>query len=100
VNDGFANALGRLNELHPRPIVHDFLVYVADPTVCNPAFQDDRLVPESQPNVMERIQMQRECSFDQTASLADLLDRERLEDHHLAVQLSKDLNPFGIAFFL
>ena len=44
--------------------------------------------------------VQRERCFDQAAAVADLLDRERLEHHDLAMQLSKDFDPLAIAFFV
>ena len=90
---------GSMNSM-PDSIVHDFLVHVADAAVRDAALQDDRLVAECQPDVVQRIQVQRKRRFDQAAAVADLLDRERLEDHDLAVQLAEDLDPVAIALFV
>ena len=91
-------ALGWLDELDARSIGDDFLIHVADAAVGDAAFQDDRLVPQRQPDVVQRIEMQRKRRFDQAAAVADFLDGERLEDHHLAMQLAEDLDPLAIRF--
>jgi hypothetical protein len=68
--------------------------------VRHAAFQDDRSIAECQPDVVERVQVERERGFDETAAVTDLLDGERLENHHLAVQVSKNFNPLAVALLL
>ena len=100
MDDGVEHVLGRFNVFEARSIVDDLLVHVADGAVGDPAFQDDRSIAKCQPDVVERVQVEREGGFDQAAAVADFLDGERLENHHLAVQLSENLNPIDIALFV
>lgn len=95
-----ANALGRFDELDARSVVDDFLIDVADAAVGDPAFQHDRLIAQCQPEVVERIEVQGKGRFDKAAAVADFLDRERLKNHDLAVQLTKDFDPLAIALFV
>ena len=78
-------------------IVDDFLVHVADAAVGDPALQDDRSLAQCQPDVVQRIQVERKGGFDEASAVADLLDGERLENHHLAVQLAENFNPIDVA---
>ena len=61
------------------------------------ALDDDRAVAEREPEVVQRIELEREAGFDLRAAAADLLDRHRLEDHHFAVQVAENLHAFGVA---
>ena len=44
--------------------------------------------------------MEGERCFYEAAAAADFLDRERLEHHDLAVQLSEDFNPLAVALIV
>ena len=90
---------GSMNS-QPGPVVDDFLVDVADAAVGDAALQDDRLIAECQPDVVKGIQVERKRRFDEAAAAADFLDRERLEDHDFAMQLSENLKPLAIALVI
>ena len=80
--------------------MNDLLIHVADGAVRHAAFQDDRSIAKGQPEVVEGVEVQRERSLDQAAALADFLDGEWLENHHLAAQLSENLNPIDVSLFV
>src|SRR4029453_15786238 len=58
--DDLRHALGGLDELDARPVVHDLLIHVADSTVRDAALQDDGSLAECQPDVVQRVQVERE----------------------------------------
>ena len=97
MDDGFADAVGRIDKLESRVIAHRLLVHVADVAVRNPPLQDHRSVAKRQPDFVQGIQVQRKGRFNQAAAEGHFPDRERLENHHLAVQLAENLNPIVVA---
>ena len=90
---------GSMNSM-PDLVVDDFLVHVADAAVGHAALQHDRLLAECQPDVVKRIEVERKRGLDQAAAAADFLDRERLEHHDFAMELSENLNPLAVALFV
>ena len=50
--------------------------------------------------LVQRVQVQWKRRFHKAAAVADFLHRERLENHHLAVQLSENLNPLAVSLFV
>ena len=82
----------------PETVDHLLLVDVGDAAVDDASLDDQRTVAERQPEVVKGIEVERKTGFDLRAAAADLLDRHRLEDHHLAVQLAEDLQALGVAF--
>ena len=67
------------------------LIDVADAAVDDPSLDDDGAVAEGEAEFVKGIELEGKAGFDLRAAAADLLDRHRLEDHHLAVQLAEDL---------
>jgi hypothetical protein len=100
MDDGFEHVFGRFNVFETGSIVDDLLIHVADGAVGDAALQNDRSIAKCQPDVVEGVQVQREGGLDQAAALADFLDGEWLENHHLAVELSENLNPIDVALFV
>ena len=64
------------------------------------AFDDDRSVAQGEAELVQRVELEGKAGFDLGAAAADLLDRHRLENHHLAAELAKDLDPLGVAVFV
>ena len=87
-----AHAVGRLDELDAGAVEHELLVDVADAAVGDASFDDDRAVAEREAEIVKGIELEGKAGFDLCAAAADLLDRHRLEDHDLAVQLAENLD--------
>ena len=61
------------------------------------SLDDDGTIAERQPEIVQRIELQREARFDLGTAATDFLDRHRLKDHHFAAKLAEDGNTFGVA---
>ena len=90
------DAFGRLDEFNPRTISNDVLVDVTDARMRDAAFDDDGTITESETEIVERIELQREAGLHLHAAMTHLADRSWLEDHYLTVQRSKELDALGI----
>ena len=84
--------LGRLDELDTRSENRYFIPKAAYPAVRDSASYDDRYVAQRQPELMERVELKRKRGLDLSASMADVHDGHRLEDHHLTMKVSAGLD--------
>ena len=100
IADGLTNPFRWIDEFDPRSVADDLLIDVADPAVRNAAFEDDRSIAQCQPKVVEGIEVERKRCFDKAPARTDFLDGERLKNHHFAVQLSENFNPFPVPLLL
>ena len=89
------DAVGRLDEFDAGTVEHDLLIDVGNTAVRDTPFDDDRAVPEGEPEVVKGIELKGKTGFDLRAAAADLLDPHRLEDHDFAAQLTEDFDPFA-----
>jgi hypothetical protein len=99
LQDGGGDASGRLDELDARTINDQLLIDVADTAMGDPALDHHGPVAKRESEIVQGIELEGKDSFNLGAAVADLLDGDGLKDHHLAVQLAEDLNPFGIPLF-
>jgi hypothetical protein len=74
-----------------------FLVDVAYAAVNDASLYDDGSLAQAEPELMKGVELKREVRFDLHAAAADLGDGDRLEHHHLAAQLSENLDPMSVA---
>ena len=63
MDDGVEHVVGRFNVFEAGAIVDDLLIHVADRAVGHAALQDDRSIAKCQPDVVERVEVQREMRF-------------------------------------
>ena len=62
----------------------------------DPSFENNRSPSEGQPQLMKRVDRERETRFHRCSATADLLDLQRLEHHDFALEIAENQNPFGI----
>jgi hypothetical protein len=68
--------------------------------VRDATLQDDGAIAQREAHFVERVDVEREAGFGKAAAAADLFDRERLEDHDLAMQLSENLDALAVSLFV
>jgi hypothetical protein len=66
--------------------------------VGDAAFDDNRTVSKTQAEIVQRVDLQRKHRLELGSADADLFDRDWLEHHDLAVQLTQDLDTLAFSF--
>src|SRR4051794_33886431 len=74
------------DELEPAPVRHRLVGDVGDTAVHDASFGHEDATAEFKPQVMQRIELEREGGFDLCAGEADFPDADRLKHHDLAAQ--------------
>jgi hypothetical protein len=91
------HALGRLDELDPRPIENELVLDVGDAAMHDASLDDDRPLSEGETEFVEGIELERKSCFDLSAPAADLLDRHGLKHRDLTAKLAENLNALSVA---